>query len=137
MDTLRIGQLADQSGIHLETIRYYEREGLMPAPPRKSSGHRAYPKTAVRRLRFIKRAQELGFTLAEVRNLLALNAACDHPCTQVVRRINEWIADIDKRIEHLKAIKKALLQAKHAHPSEGDVAHCAIIKSLARLESKD
>ena len=130
VDTLSIGQLADQSGIHLETIRYYEREGLMPAPPRKSSGHRAYPKNAARRLRFIKRAQELGFSLAEIRELLALKVDPDQLCTDVVRQVEGKIIDIDARIEHLQAMKRVLGQLKHSCSGNCAVADCPILDSF-------
>lgn len=69
---LRIGDVARQGGVNLQTIRYYEREGLLPEPPRLASGYRVFPESAVRRVRFIKRAQELGFSLAEIRDLLSL-----------------------------------------------------------------
>jgi MerR family copper efflux transcriptional regulator len=130
METLSIGQLADRSGIHLETIRYYEREGLIPAPPRKSSGHRAYPKAAARRLRFIKRAQELGFSLAEIRELLTLKVEPDQLCTDLVRKIEVKIIDIDARIEHLQAMKRVLGQLKDSCSGNCAVADCPILESF-------
>jgi Hg(II)-responsive transcriptional regulator len=130
METLSIGQLADQSGIHLETIRYYEREGLMPAPPRKSSGHRAYPKNAARRLRFIKRAQELGFSLAEIRELLALKVEPEQLCTDVVRQVDAKIIDVDARIDHLQAMKRVLGQLKDSCSGNCAVADCPILESF-------
>ena len=130
METLSIGQLAEQSGIHLETIRYYEREGLMPAPPRKSSGHRAYPRTAARRLRFIKQAQELGFSLAEIRELLALKVDPDQLCTDVVRQVEAKILDIDARIEYLQAMKRVLGQMKDSCSGNCAVADCPILESF-------
>jgi MerR family copper efflux transcriptional regulator len=69
---LKIGEVAERGGVNLQTIRYYEREGLLPEPPRRESGYRMFPESTVRRVRFIKRAQELGFTLAEIRELLSL-----------------------------------------------------------------
>jgi len=68
--SLRSSTLAEKGGVNLQTIRYYEREGLLPKPPRLKSGYRVFPETAVQRVRFIKRAQELGFQLSEVRELL-------------------------------------------------------------------
>lgn len=130
MDTLSIGQLANQSGIHLETIRYYEREGLMPSPPRKSSGHRAYPTSAARQLRFIKRAQELGFTLAEIRELLALKVEPEQLCTDVVRQVESKIVDIDARIKHLQAMKRVLGQLKDSCSGNCAVAGCPILESF-------
>ena len=72
MEELTIGRLARQGGVNLETIRYYERQGLLPKPPRTAAGYRMFPRETGRRLRFIKRAQELGFSLNEIRELLSL-----------------------------------------------------------------
>lgn len=130
METLSIGQLADQSGTHLETIRYYERKGLMPAPPRKRSGHRAYPKTATRRLRFIKRAQELGFSLAEIRALLEMNVEPEQLCPDVVRQVEAKIIDIDTRIEHLQGLKRVLAQLKDCSTGNRVPADCPVLESF-------
>ena len=130
METLSIGQLADHSGINLETIRYYEREGLMPAPPRKSSGHRAYPRTAARRLRFIKRAQELGFTLAQIKELLALKVDPQQLCADVVRQVESKIVDIDARMLHLQAMRRVLQNLKDSCSGNCAVADCPILESF-------
>jgi len=74
---LKIGEVAQRGGVSLQAIRYYEREGLLPEPPRLASGYRLFPDTAVRRVHFIKRAQELGFSLAEIRELLSLRENAD------------------------------------------------------------
>ena len=83
MEGLRTGELAIQGGVNLETIRYYERRGLLPKPPRTSAGYRAFDAEAVRRLRFIKQAQALGFSLKEVRELLALRLNPRTSCADV------------------------------------------------------
>lgn len=111
---LTIGQLAERGGVNLETIRYYEREGLMLPPPRRASGHRAYSLNAVRRLRFIKRAQELGFSLAEIKELLALRLDPDQLCTEVVQQIETKTKEVDAKISHLKAIRRALVRLKES-----------------------
>src|ERR1700687_5867018 len=80
MTTLRIGELANKGNVHLETIRYYEREGLLRPPQRTPSGHRAYAPGDLLRLRFIKRSQALGFTLTEIKELLALKVTPNQPC---------------------------------------------------------
>ena len=72
--SLTIGRLAKEVGINLDTVRYYERRGLLPKPPRTASGYRLFPAEAVRRLRFIRRAQEIGFSLRDIRDLLSLRA---------------------------------------------------------------
>jgi DNA-binding transcriptional MerR regulator len=87
MTTLRIGELAEKGNVHLETIRYYEREGLLTPPKRTSSGHRAYSPGDVLRLRFIKRSQALGFTLTEIKELLAIKVSPAQPCIDVVHQI--------------------------------------------------
>ena len=74
--SLKIGEVAEHGGVSVQAIRYYEREGLLPKPPRLASGYRIFPDTAVRRVQFIKRAQELGFSLAEIRELLSLRGKC-------------------------------------------------------------
>ena len=105
---LRIGELAERGEVNLQTIRYYEREGLLPEPPRLSSGYRVYPDSAVRRVRFIKRAQEIGFSLAEIRELLALRIDAHRESAEVRGLAQAKIADIEGKIRTLKAMKTAL-----------------------------
>src|SRR5437867_13204373 len=112
MGTLTIGKLAERGGVNLETVRYYEREGLIPPPPRNASGYRAYSHTAVRRLRFIKRAQQLGFCLSEIKDLLALRRDPDQLCTDVIRQVDAKSHEVDAKIAHLKAIRRALIRLK-------------------------
>src|SRR5215472_11981549 len=91
---LKIGQLARRAAVNLQTIRYYEREGLLPEPPRLASGYRMFPEIAVRRVRLIKRAQELGFSLAEIRDLLSLRDDAGAGARQMRERAKAKIADI-------------------------------------------
>jgi Hg(II)-responsive transcriptional regulator len=130
MATFSIGELAREGGVHLETIRYYEREGLMLPPHRKKSGHRAYEGGAVRRLRFIKRAQALGFTLREVRELLAIKLEPRQPCTDVVRQIEAKMGEVRGKIAHLKAIERTLKQMKASCEGRCMVSECPILESL-------
>jgi Hg(II)-responsive transcriptional regulator len=130
MEPLTIGQLAERAGVNLETVRYYEREGLIPPPPRKSSGHRAYASDAVRRLRFIKRAQELGFSLAEIRELLHLKVDPDQLCTDVVRQIDAKAQEVEEKIRHLEAIKQTLTRMKESCDGHCAVSDCPILESL-------
>jgi Hg(II)-responsive transcriptional regulator len=132
METLTIGKLAQQASINLETIRYYEREGLMLPPARKSSGHRAYSPSAVRRLRFITRAQELGFSLREVRELLALRREPDQPCGEVIRQIEVKTAEVEQKIVHLRAIRRALVRLKDSCEGNCQVSECPILETLDR-----
>ncbi len=101
MNRLTIGELAEQAKVHVETLRYYERRGLIEQPPRSASNYRLYPENAVRRVRFIKRAQELGFSLNDVKELLSLRAAPEAECGEVRRHAEAKIADINAKIHAL------------------------------------
>jgi len=92
--TLTIGRLAQEVGINLETVRFYERQGLLPKTPRSASGYRLFSSDAARRLKFIKRAQELGFSLREIRELLALRMSPRTNSAEIRRRTESKIADI-------------------------------------------
>lgn len=130
MSTLTIGELARESGVHMETIRYYEREGLMPAPPRKSSGHRAYPPNAAVRLRFIKRVKELGFTLTEIRELLMLRADPDQNCSQVCEQAQHKLREVRAKIRNLKAVEGALQHLTAVCSGDRAVSECGILEAL-------
>src|SRR5437762_11952588 len=108
VDKLTISRLARLGGVNLETIRYYERNGLLPKPPRTAAGYRVFPVDAPRRLRFIKRAQEFGFSLKEIRDLLSLRVRPSTSRADVQARAHAKVADIDEKIRTLQAMKKAL-----------------------------
>src|SRR6266851_4535416 len=95
---LTIGQVARGAGVHLDTVRYYERRGLLPPPPRTAAGYRQYPPDTVRRVAFIKRAQALGFTLEEIDGLLALRVTPGRRCATVERRARGGIAPLDRQL---------------------------------------
>src|SRR6266852_1677460 len=107
-ERLTIGRLSQFGGVNLETIRYYEREGLLPRPPRTRSGYRVFPTDAARRLRFIKRAQHLGFSLTEIRELLTLRVKPGTKRDQIRARAEAKIADIEQKIQTLTAMKQSL-----------------------------
>lgn len=130
MTTLRIGELASQGNVHLETIRYYEREGLLRSPSRTSSGHRAYSPGDVLRLRFIKRSQALGFTLIEIKELLAFKVTPNQPCIDVVRQIEAKELEIKAKIAHLQAIQHTLRKMKASCEGRCAVSECPILESL-------
>ena len=130
MTTLRIGELAEKGNVHLETIRYYEREGLLTPPKRTSSGHRAYSSGDVLRLRFIKRSQALGFTLTEIRELLAIKVSPAQPCIDVVHQIEAKLAEVKAKINHLQAIERALDNMKASCEGRCVVRECPILESL-------
>jgi MerR family copper efflux transcriptional regulator len=108
MDGLRIGEVAERAKVHIETLRYYERRGLVASPPRSIANHRLYPEDAVRRVRFIKRAQELGFSLKGIKELLFLRAAPDAGCAAVRAYAEAKIRVIDEKIGSLTAMKSGL-----------------------------
>src|SRR5712664_1058732 len=107
MEGLKTAQLANEGGVNIETIRYYERHGLLPKPPRTRSGYRVFSNDAVTRLRFIKRSQELGFSLKEVKELLTLRVRQGSGCADVRQKAEAKIVDVDGKIRHLLEIKKA------------------------------
>ncbi|MDQ7006447.1 MAG: heavy metal-responsive transcriptional regulator [Acidobacteriota bacterium] len=128
---LRVGEVARRAGVHLQTLRYYERRGLLPAPPRTEAGYRAYPPGAVDRVRLIKRAQGLGFTLQEIGELLALRAAPGACCADVRRRAEAKLQVIDEKIRTLEAMRSALggLIAACAD-QEGPASECPILDAM-------
>ena len=130
MEGLRSGELANRGGVNLETVRYYERRGLLPKPPRTPAGYRTFDADAVSRLRFIKQAQALGFSLKEIRALLALRLDPRASCADVRRRAEAKIADIDGKLHGLRAIKRALVRLTAACAGRGPVSACPILESL-------
>ncbi len=130
MDGLTTGEVAKQGGVNLESIRFYERERLLPKPPRTASGYRMFAPDDVRRIRFIKRAQELGFSLKEIKELLALRFDADTSCADVRQRAEAKLSDIDQKIADLRRMKKALARLTTACPGTGSTSECPILESL-------
>ena len=125
-----IGQLAKQGGVNLETIRYYERRGILPQPPRTSSGYRVFSNESVRRLRFIKRAQVLGFSLREIEELLMLRVRPGRSCATVQAKAKAKIADIDTKLQQLSAMRGALTRLVATCARRGTTSACPILDSL-------
>jgi len=125
---LTTGRLARLGGVNLETVRYYEREGLIPKRPRTRAGYRLFPPDTARRLRFIKRAQELGFSLTEIRELLSLRPGTDRPKARA--RAQAKIAGIDEKIQTLQAMKNVLESLVVRCDDCGPVGGCPILESL-------
>lgn len=132
MQTLRTGELAEEAGVNVETLRFYERKGLLPEPPRRASGYREYPADTVRRIRFIQRAKELGFTLQEIKGLLELRVAPETTCAQVRDRAAEKVADVKRKISDLKVIERALNKLLNTCSGSGPVDDCPILKHLEK-----
>lgn len=129
MRTLTIGRLAQATRVHLETVRYYERIGLMPRPKRTPAGHRSYDSEHIRRLRFIRRSRELGFTLEEVRELLRLVDAHRYTCAQVQRIAVRHIAEIRQKRADLLRLER-VLAGMAARCKGGQVPECPIVDAL-------
>jgi MerR family copper efflux transcriptional regulator len=129
MGTMTIGRLAKQAGINIDTIRYYERNGLIPAAVRRASGYREYETADVRRLRFIMRAKELGFTLAEIGELLSLSA--DRDVGGVKRRAEQRLEQVEHKIKELQRMRRGLRTLIDACPGHGDLEHCPIVAALS------
>lgn len=130
MEKMTIGQLAKKTGVKVSRLRYYERRGLLPAPPRTSARYRSYPPQEVGRVRFIMRAQALGFTLREIGQLLALRVAPGASCSQVKQRAEDKIRDIDLRIASLKEIREALCKLSAQCRGRGPAKGCPILEHL-------
>lgn len=130
MKGFRVGEVARQAGVNLQTIRYYEKRGLLPRPPRTASNYRLYPQDAVRRVQFIKRAQELGFTLKEIKELLSLRAAQDARCSDVRKRTQAKILDIKVKLRTLEAMRKALTRLIGECSGKGPVTECPILDAM-------
>ena len=130
------GQIAKMAGVNVETIRFYERKGLLTAAGRRPSGFRQFSKEAVARIRFIKRAQELGFSLREIQELLALRIDSDAVCADVRKRTEAKVHVIEEKVEDLKRIHSVLLGLLKTCDKSGTTEECPILDALEKgLES--
>jgi len=134
MDTLSIGQVARQAGVGVETVRYYEREGLLEEPPRRASGYRQYPEQVVKRLHFIKRAQKLGFSLKEITELLLLRVDAQTACEEVKQRTEAKIAEVERKMVELQRMRQALIQVASLCIGQGPIGRCPMLDALDRQE---
>ncbi len=130
---MRIGELSDQSGVPTKTIRYYEDIGVLPEPPRSSSGYRDYDGGAAARLGFVRAAQSVGLTLGEIREILAIRDRGQPPCAHVARLIERHATDLAERIAALQRMQRDLQRmARRARETssggDGDAAFCHIIE---------
>lgn len=134
MGSLTIGALAKQAGVGVETVRFYERRGLVRRPARPRDGYRAYPEEAVGRIRFIRNAQAVGFTLQEVKELLALRVTAGTSCAAVRSRASAKAADVQRRLAELERIRVALEKLIAMCPGRGALAGCTILEALDSAE---
>ena len=129
------GEVAKRSGVHPETIRYYEKIKLLPEPIRGSSGYREYPPTILQQLQFIQSAKKLGFSLNEIQALLSLKNTKDHPCQNVKEKALEKLHEIEEKLQELHSmhdeLSRIVVRCDGQHPSES----CAIIHALEATET--
>ena len=130
MKLMTIGRVAQQSGVGIETVRFYEREGLLFKPTRSASGYRLYDADVIARLQFVRRAKELGFTLNEIKDLLSLRVDPKTSRQNLKARAKAKIADIESKIKTLQGMKKVLLRLTEACCEKGDGAECPILQAL-------
>ena len=127
---LTIGRVATQAGVNIQTIRYYERRGLLIPDGRRESGYRFYDEEAIRKLRFIKNAQELGFTLREISGLLRLRVSHRARCGDVKRKAEAKLRDVRAKIAGLKAMDRVLRNLVKTCRNQATTEHCPILKSM-------
>ncbi|PKP94913.1 MAG: MerR family transcriptional regulator [Alphaproteobacteria bacterium HGW-Alphaproteobacteria-16] len=127
---MKIGELARATSTKVETIRFYEKIGLLPAPARTGANYRAYDQNQLARLSFVRRARDLGFTLDQIRGLLALSDDRDQSCSAVDTVARQHVSEIDRKITDLRALRREL-QEMLDQCSQETVSTCRIIESLA------
>lgn len=131
---MKIGELAKRCGVNIDTIRYYERQGLLPLPDRLASGYRRYQASDIKRLRFVRRAKALGFALEEIKELLALSDHRDDDMGGLKAAATAKLADVETRLAELTRIRDGLHTLVEACPGEGALARCPILNALASDE---
>lgn len=128
-EVLTRGALASKTGCNIETIRYYEQIGMLPPPPRSEGGHRLYGQNLIKRLNFVLRSRDLGFTLEEIRELLRMVDGRNYTCAQVDVLAQKHLQDIRRKIAALKRLKSTL-ETMAAQCSRGQIPECPIIDAL-------
>jgi len=127
---MTIGEVATRSRVNIQTVRYYERRGLLPTPRRSTAGYRQYPDDVVPRIRFIKRAQELGFTLEEIAELLALRVRHGEACHEVSHRASAKVVLVRQKLRELENLKRVLEGLVEACERRAPTAECPILEAL-------
>jgi MerR family mercuric resistance operon transcriptional regulator len=130
MMLLNIGQVARQTGVTVETVRFYEKQGLIAAPQRSDAGYRQYPPETVKRVQFIQHAKEVGFTLKDIGDLLALRREPGTTCTDIKLRATQKIEEVDQKIQDLKRIREALGRMIMKCSGRGALSECPILEVL-------
>ncbi len=130
MDFMSRSQLAQAVGVNIETLRYYERRGLIPEPKRRASGYRLYSPDYVKRIHFIQKAKTLGFTLEEIKALLQLRVAGDTTCDQVREKAERKTAEIERKISELQKMQSALKNLASSCRGGGPSGDCPFLDAL-------
>lgn len=136
-ETLRTGAVAARAGVNVQTLRYYERRGLLREPGRRASGYREYPPDTVRLVRFIKRAQDLGFTLVEIGELVRLRGGGAGSCSEVRAAGEGKIESIDRKIGSLRSMRRALAALVASCRSDASTRKCPILEALDEAQGKE
>ena len=132
---MQIGELARRAGVPIDTVRYYERQGILPVPMRQASGYRRYGDGDLARLQFVRRAKGLGFSLVEVRELLALSGRPAGDMAGLKAAASAKLADVERRIAELERIREGLQALTAACPGHGALARCPILAALSGDEA--
>jgi DNA-binding transcriptional MerR regulator len=132
--TYRIGTLSQLSGVNIETIRYYEKVHLLPAASRAGNGYRQYDDAFVERLAFIRRGRELGFTIDQIRELLALAHHPEQPCVNADRMTRSHLEDIEGKIRDLQRMRRALRRVVDCHSQTAE--HCQLLRTLGTSDTR-
>jgi MerR family mercuric resistance operon transcriptional regulator len=130
MKGLTISQVAKGADVNVETVRYYERIGLISKPPRTESGYRQFSVEVIQRIKFIKRAQELGFTLSEVKKLLCISDGQNYDCYYIQQFASKKIEEIQQKISDLEKIKSILYDLSKKCPGQGSTDKCPILEKF-------
>ncbi len=127
---MKIGEVAKQSDVGIETIRYYERKGLLAEPERRPSGYRQYDESVVARLQFIRRTKELGFTLAEIKEFLGLWFDVNTRCEHVRARAEQKVVDIEEKVRTLQKMKRSLKKVISECEHKDSVEDCPLLVGI-------
>ena len=128
---MKIGEVARTSGVSIQSVRFYERQGLIAEPPRQPSGYRVYPPAVIRNLQFIRRAKELGFSLREISELLSLEQDAEATAEDIKRLADRKLLDLKEKIQSLQRMQRALQRRADECPGSGPKSCCSILGSLA------
>jgi MerR family copper efflux transcriptional regulator len=131
MQTMNIGRLAELAAVNIDTIRYYERQGLLPPAARTASGYRQYQSADLERLRFILRSKDLGFTLTEIGDLLSLTKDRDSDMRGVKQKAEQRLEQVEQKIAELRRVRKGLKKLIDACPGKGEMNSCPIVAALS------